>query len=448
MEIVIIILSVIIFVLFAVAFYLLRLVNCEKKNRSQIELGNATMTSELDSTKQSLEELKQRYLAVENTSDIVSKENAELKVVNGKLEERIIALGEQSERIKEETAKMREETESHFKAIAQEILAEKSKAFKEANELRLSEILNPFKENIEQFKRTINDNYINEAKERHTLQEHIKELMELNQSIGKEAKDLTQALKGNTKMQGDWGEMILETILEKSGLNKGQEYQIQVTRDENGNVIKNELGNYLRPDVIVYMPDDKKMIIDSKVSLNAYVNFVNAEDKETQEKYAAAHVQSVRNHINELKTKKYQDYVRSAGDFIMMFIPNEGAYLAAMQQDTDLWQYAYDNMVVIISPTHLISALKLINQLWQHDRQTKNAIEIAEESGKLYDKFCGFVADMENISKNITGTKTAFDSAMNKLQTGRGNLINQVNKLKTLGAKAKKSLPESSSDDE
>lgn len=437
MTITVIILTAIILILLLSLLSLYKNITVLKTEKNNADIELATIKNANTSLQSAIEEQKNIKLKCDNDLSLVQNENAELKVIKGKLEERLKAIEEQS-------AKMQEENELRFKAIAQEILAEKSKAFKEANESRLSEILTPFKDNIEQFKKTITENYINEAKERHSLQEHIKELVSLNQSIGKEAKDLTQALKGNTKMQGDWGEMILENILQKSGLVEGQEYEVQVTRDEMGNVIKNNTGNFLRPDVIVYLPDNKKMIIDSKVSLTAYVNFVNSDTKEDQDKSIQEHIKSIKNHINELKTKNYQDFIRNAGDFLMMFIPNEGAYISAMQNDSTLWQYAYDNRVVLISPTHLISALKLVNQLWQHDKQTKNAITIAEESGKLYDKFCGFVIDMESIAKNLKGTQTAFDGAMNKLQNGRGNLINQVQKLKDMGAKAKKSLPETS----
>ncbi|MDD2962247.1 MAG: DNA recombination protein RmuC [Muribaculaceae bacterium] len=383
-----------------------------------------------------LSEIRASRAKLESELDHTRREFSDLSVANGKLQERISIFEQESKRLKEEA-------DSRFTAMAQQILEEKAKLFKETNETRLLEILSPFKDNIEQFKKTIADNYVNEAKDRHSMQEHLKQLMELNQTIGKEAKDLTQALKGNTKMQGDWGEMILENILEKSGLTRDQEFFVQVTRDESGNVIKNEEGSSLRPDVIVNMPDKKKMIIDSKVSLTAYVNFVNAEDKADQERYISQHILSIKNHINELKTKKYQDFISETSEFVMMFIPNEGAYISAMQYDTNLWQSAYNSRVVIISPTHLISVLKLVSELWRHDKQTKNANNIAVESGKLYDKFYGFIQDMSAIEKNLKGTQTAFDSAMNKLYTGRGNLIRQVENLKMLGAKASKSLPES-----
>ena len=406
----------------------------EESNRNSQEI--VRLSTELQNTKTATARLEQEKANSESRMKQVEKTNNELSVQNGKLEERIRV-------ITDEAAVLRKESEARFNILAQQILEEKSKAFKEANETRLKEILNPLKENIESFKKDINDKYIKDHTERNQLQEHIKQLQEMNDSISKEAKELSKALRGNTKIQGDWGEMILQTILEKSGLVEGENYKIQATTDENGETIKNENGGQLRPDVILNMPDGRNLIIDSKTSLTNYVNYINAEDTEEQKKYLSLHIASVRSHIKELKVKKYQDYVKQSGNFVMMFIPNEGAYIAAMQADPELWQYAYDNRVTIISPTHLISTLKLIHQIWQHDKQTKNAIEIADESGKLYDKFAGFVNDLEKIGKSIDNSQKQYDDAMKKLKTGSGNLIGRVEKLKDMGAKATKLLPNS-----
>lgn len=344
---------------------------------------------------------------------------------------------------KEEHRRQLEESELRFKALAGDILGSTQRTFKEQQEARLTEILTPLRENIEQFKRTVTDSYSQEARERFSLQERIKELIELNQSIGREAKELSVALRGGAKTQGDWGEMILETILEKSGMQRDREFTVQATRNPDGTPIRNEDGSLLRPDVIVHYPDGRCVVIDSKVSLTAYVNYVNADNPDEQSRYGQMHIRSVRDHIAELRDKKYQDYVGAGKtDFVMMFIPNEGAYITAMQLEPTLWQEAYDHRVLIISPTHLISVLKLISQLWSHDRQTRNAIEIATESGKMYDKFVGFVEDMLAIEKALSQTRTVYEKALTKLSAGTGNLITRAERLRKMGAKASKLIPQ------
>lgn len=424
---------IVIFVLIAFVIWLTLAIN---KSRNAVQFLNsdiATKQAIVDTTTMQVNELKAKNSQLEASVQLFQAELSTEKIENGKLVERIRITDE-------EKSKLQQESQSQFKLLANEIFEDKTRKFKETSEARLAEILNPLKENIETFKKTITDSYTVEAKERFSLQERIKELIDLNHTIGKEAKDLTLALRGNNKMQGDWGEMILENILEKSGLTRNQEFFVQATTDDNGNVFRNEAGATLRPDVIVKFPDNKSLVIDSKVSLTAYVNFVNAETTELQNSYIKQHIASMRSHIAELKNKKYQDYVDGNTDFVMMFIPNEAAYIAAMQNDPNLWQDAYDSRVVIISPTHLISVLKLVNQLWSHDKQTKNAINIANESGKLYDKFVGFINDMNKIEKSLNQTQLAYSDAMNKLSNGTGNLITRVERLKDLGAKATKSL--------
>lgn len=424
---------IVIFVLISFVIWLTLAIN---KSRNAVQFLNsdiATKQAIVDTTTMQVNELKAKNSQLEASVQLFQAELSTEKIENGKLVERIRITDE-------EKSKLQQESQSQFKLLANEIFEDKTRKFKETSEARLAEILNPLKENIETFKKTITDSYTVEAKERFSLQERIKELIDLNHTIGKEAKDLTLALRGNNKMQGDWGEMILENILEKSGLTRNQEFFVQATTDDNGNVFRNEAGATLRPDVIVKFPDNKSLVIDSKVSLTAYVNFVNAETTELQNSYIKQHIASMRSHIAELKNKKYQDYVDGNTDFVMMFIPNEAAYIAAMQNDPNLWQDAYDSRVVIISPTHLISVLKLVNQLWSHDKQTKNAINIANESGKLYDKFVGFINDMNKIEKSLNQTQLAYSDAMNKLSNGTGNLITRVERLKDLGAKATKSL--------
>lgn len=340
---------------------------------------------------------------------------------------------------------VREETKAQFKSLAADIFSSQSEKFKEANETRLSEILNPLKEDIKDFKRRVDDTYMNSSKERTLLGEQMKRLMELNMSIGKEARDLTEALSGNTKVQGDWGEMVLETILVKSGLVEGENYFVQRTKNDDGTQIKNDDNGRLRPDVVVALPDKKCIVIDSKVSLTAYVNYINADNEDDRQRFGKAHLLSVRSHLKELETKRYQDFVGVGNDdridYVLMFIPNEHAYMAAMTLDNNLWMEAYEKRVVIISPAHVISTLRLIAQLWTRDKQTKNALKIAEEGGKLYDKFVGFVNDMQTLEQSLGKASEAYASAMSKLHTGRGCIVSKVENLKKLGAKTSKTLP-------
>lgn len=384
-----------------------------------------------------------RLTEVQAQLDFANREREKLNREKGDLQARNQMLSENMEVQKQEVQRIRQEMNNEFKVLANEILQEKSKSFSEMNHERLAEILNPLKERLEGFKKTVEETYNNEARERFSLKEQIKELVERSESIGAEAKQLTHALRGDSKIQGDWGEMILESILEKSGLEKDREYFIQETlRDEDGHTIQGSDGRKMRPDVIIRYPggENHQMVIDSKVSLTAYVNYVNAEDADEARLALKQHLVSVKKHIDELAGKSYQDYV-GKGDHVMMFIPNEAAYLAAMQADHALWQYAYEKKVLLLSPTNLIAALKLVADLWQRDKQTRNAIDIAEEGGKLYDKFAGFVEDMEKIGKSLNTTAMAYTDAMKKLKTGNGNLIGRVEKLKVMGVKAKKNLP-------
>lgn len=370
------------------------------------------------------------------------REKADLQAENRMLTENIAVQ-------KQEVQRIRQEMNNEFKVLANDILQEKSKNFAEINHARLSEILDPLKERLEGFKKTVEETYNNEARERFSLKEQIKELVERSESIGAEAKQLSQALRGDSKIQGDWGEMILESILEKSGLERDREYFIQETlRDDDGHTLQSADGRKMRPDVIIRYPggEEHQMVIDSKVSLTAYVNYVNAETPDEAAAALKQHLVSVKKHIDELAGKSYQDYV-GKGDHVMMFVPNEAAYLAAMQADHALWQYAYEKRVLLLSPTNLIAALKLVADLWQRDKQTRHAIDIAEEGGKLYDKFAGFVDDMEKIGKSLGTVNTTYTEAMKKLKTGSGNLIGRVEKLKSMGVKAKKNLPAAGSDE-
>lgn len=408
----------------------------DSANRQTLKLTSdlSAANSRCSSLTDNINQLRTDLADTKDNLDRKIKQFNEIAAENG-------ALRERAQAIALETKRLRDEAEERFNSLAQKVLEEKSKSFKQANEERLDEILKPLRDNIESFKKDINDKYLNESKDRNALQEHIRQLMELNRTISNDAQQLSNALRSNSKIQGDWGEMILESILEKSGLIEGDNFKVQATRDSDGNLIRNDEGGQLRPDVIVFMPDNRCIVIDSKTSLTNYVNYVNADDIDQQKNFLNLHIASVKAHIDELKGKRYDEYVKQSGNFVMMFIPNEGAYAAAMQADPSLWQYAYDRKVIIVSPTHLIATLRLINQLWMHDKQTKNAIDIAVESGKLYDKFAGLYDDLLKIGTSLDSTQKAYASALGKVKDGRGSLISHVEKLKTMGAKASKALP-------
>ena len=341
----------------------------------------------------------------------------------------------------EERAQMREESERNFKELAAAILEEKSQNFKRANEERLGEILAPFKDNLEGLQKKIQECYTGEVSEVKSLRDSLQQLADLNKSISTQAHELTVALRGNTKVQGDWGEMILKRILEESGLEEGTNFVMQATTNADGSKIVSEDGHDQRPDALFFLPEGKCIIIDSKVSLTAYTNYVNAATEQERNAALAEHLKSVKSHVSELADKTYQRSVKNSADFVMMFVPNEGAYMAAMNGDTNLWQWAYNKHIVIISPTHLISVLKLMYQLWTRDKQTKNAIEIAEEAGKMYDKLCGFMTDFESINTSLESARKQYNEAKKKLSTGNGNVLKKAKDIRDLGAKTTKELP-------
>lgn len=341
----------------------------------------------------------------------------------------------------DELLNTRTQLNKDFQVLANQILEEKTLRFTDVNKANIEAILKPLNEKLTEFKAKVEETYDKESKQRFSLEERIKELVALNNQISEDANNLTKALKGNNKIQGNWGEMILESILEKSGLKKDEEYFCQeFITDENGRRIQNEHNKYMQPDIIVVYPGGRKIVIDSKVSLVGYVKCVEADtdkDKTTAEK---EHLTSIRQHIDELSQKCYQDYVDSL-DFVMMFIPTEPAYILAMQLDSGLWDYAYRKRILLISPTNLIASLKVVADLWKREYQSRNAIEIAKRGAILYDKFAGFVDTLQDVGKNIERSQKAYDKAFSQLKDGNGNLIRQAEMLKELGIKAQKELP-------
>ena len=343
----------------------------------------------------------------------------------------------------EELLNMRNQLNKDFQVLANQILEEKTLRFTDVNKTNMEAILRPLNEKLVEFRTRVEETYDKESKQRFSLEERIRELVALNNQISEDANNLTKALKGNNKVQGNWGEMILESILEKSGLKKGEEYFAQeFITDENGNRIRNEQQNYMQPDIVVAYPGGRKIIIDSKVSLNAYVRYVETDVDEVRIMSEKEHIVSIKQHIDELSRKSYQDYVESL-DFVMMFIPNEPAYILAMQLDSGLWDYAYRKRILLISPTNLIASLKVVADLWKREYQSRNAIEIAKRGAALYDKFAGFVETLQDVGKNIERSQKSYDKAFSQLKEGNGNLIRQAEMLKELGVKAQKELPDS-----
>ncbi len=333
-----------------------------------------------------------------------------------------------------ELEKLEERFKKEFENLASRILEDKSRKFTEQNKENLDTILTPLKERIADFEKKVNDVYLNETKERAQLAEQLKFLHELNKQMSEEANNLTRALKGDTKTQGAWGEFILESILEKSGLEKGREFVIQET-------IKSDDGSNLRPDVIVNLPDNKCMIIDSKVSLTAYEAYCSSDKEEIKDKALHEHVNSIRRHIKGLSPKEYQNlYGLNSLDFVLMFIPIEPAFALAVQNDSTLFYDAFEKNIVIVSPSTLLATLRTISSIWRQEKQNRNALEIAKKGGELYDKLSAFVDDLIKVGTRMDDAKKSYEEAMKKLADGRGNIISRAENLKVMGAKASKSI--------
>jgi DNA recombination protein RmuC len=386
---------------------------------------------ERDKADKQLQEERIRY---ETANSILNQELLTEKSRMAKAEESFVAqrqrLAEQEKTIQE----IQEKFQKEFENIAEKLLKEKSKEFVDVNRTNLDIILNPLKENLKAFEDKVDKVYNMEAAERNTMKGVITQLMELNQQISDEAKNLTKALKGDNKKQGNWGEVILERVLERSGLVKDQEYRLQAS-------LTGIDGSRLQPDVVIDLPDEKHLIIDSKVSLIAYERLVNCETEDERKLYSKAHVESIRNHVQGLSSKNYHDlYQINSPDFVLLFIPIESSFSFAVQIDAELFSDAWDKRVVIVSPSTLLATLRTIASIWKQERQNRNVLEIARLSGAMYDKFVGFVTDMESIGKNIKQSQGAYDNAISKLTEGNGNLTKTAEKIKSLGAKANKQL--------
>ncbi|MEX0994719.1 MAG: DNA recombination protein RmuC [Balneolaceae bacterium] len=381
------------------------------------------------SLEQQHQEAEKRLAAESQRANEAERNLAEMNANYRNLKERL-------QDQKQEFEELQERFQTQFENLANKILEEKSKKFTEQNKEKLDQVLKPLGEKIEEFRKQVAETYDKETRDRVSLKEQISKMAELNQKMTEEAKNLTRALKGDSKQQGNWGEVILQRILEKSGLTKGREYEIQESKTM-------EDGRRLQPDVVIRLPEEKRLIIDSKVSLTAYERYISAEEEKEQEKAVREHVNSIRTHVKGLSGKNYQQiYGGNSPDFVLLFIPIESAFGLALQQDSNLYYEAFEKNIVIVSPSTLLATLATVDSVWKQEYQTKNAMEIAARGGALYDKFVGFVESMKEIGQRIDQTQKSYDQAMGRLSSGQGNVVRQVEMLRELGAKVSKQIPE------
>lgn len=384
------------------------------------EEKNTLLNSQLQELKEQLIQERQQVLIINNK---LSSREADFRNLKEKLDEQ-----------KSQVNDLQQKFAIEFKNLANEIFEEKSKKFTDQNKVNLSELLNPLKEKIGDFEKKVEQNSKESLEQSTALKEQLKSLRELNQQMSREAENLTRALKGDSKAQGNWGEFILESILEKSGLEKGREYIVQES-------FTDETGRRFQPDVIINLPESKNIIIDSKVSLIAYERFVGCTTKDEQTVQLKTHITSIRTHLKQLDRKKYQSLYGVDGlDFVLMFIPIEPAFSLAVQHDGELFNDAYQQNIVIVSPSTLIATLRTIANIWKNEYQNRNALEIARQGGDLYDKFVNFTEDLIKVGQSLDGTQRVYKEAMKKLYEGRGNLITRAQKIKELGAKTSKSI--------
>jgi len=395
---------------------------------TESERQNATFNTQLQELKQTISKIEIEREGIRREKDIL---NEDLARKNADFEN----LQQLNLKREEEVELRQEQLRKDFELLATKILDEKSEKFTLQNKENIKNILNPLQEKILTFEKKVDDTQKESISMHSALKEQLLGLKDLNQQMTKEATNLTRALKGDSKMQGNWGELVLERVLEKSGLEKDREYFVQqnFTRAD---------GSRVLPDIVLHLPDNKKMIIDSKVSLTDYERYVNAEDDE-RELYLKAHINSIRRHVDQLSDKKYEDlYDIESPDFVLLFIPIEPAFAVAINADNSLYNKAFEKNIVIVTPATLLATLRTVDSMWNNEKQQQNAIEIARQAGALYDKFEGLVKDLTGVGKKIDDAKKDYSAAMNKLVEGKGNLITSVEKLKKLGAKAKKALPE------
>lgn len=423
-----------------VALYLL----ISSKHRTALaesEKRNSTSEKQIALLLQKEELLNNEFSKLEKKSKEWAGEKVDLSKELIQAETNLNNLEEKLQTQSKELEKTQLKFQKEFQLIADKIVKENSNELSQTHQKELNQLLQPLKEKIKSFEENIEKKYIDEIKERTDLKSELSKLLELNNTLNTQAQNLTTALKGDNKTQGNWGEMILERILESSGLQKGIEYETQVSDTNSEN-------KRIQPDVIIKLPENKHLVVDAKVSLVSYEQFNSTREDEERGKHLKSHLLSIRSHIKNLSDKNYQSGVSlQSPDFVLLFMPIEAAFSLALQHDHQLFQYAWERKVVLVSPTTLLASLRTISSVWKNERQTKNAQDIAEKAGNLYDKFVGFIKDMESIDKSLKDAQNHYNDAFNKLSTGRGNLVKRAEKLKELGAKASKSLPNKLLDD-
>ena len=387
-------------------------------------------------------EFQEKAEALEKYKKIIEGERNELAIKLAKAEERVENARTAYNDLKTSISSMGETYKMEFKNVANEILDQKSKSLEETSNKNIKTLLDPLNKDLKDFKEKVDKVYSDEARERHSLEGQVKRLVDSSAQVSQQAENLTNALKGNVKQQGNWGEMILSSILENSGLTENREYFLQeFIKDKSGEIIKDENGYGLQPDVTIHYPDERKVIVDSKVSLVAWERYMSETDPNDQKQALEAHIKSLKAHIDGLSKKNYPKYAKAL-DHVILFVPIEPAFLEAVKEDTGLWKYAYDKKVLIVGPTNLLLVLKIVADIWQIEKQSKNAIEIAEKAGELYDKLLGFVESMEDVGAGLKKANQNYEKAMGQLSTGKGNAIKKAEELKALGADTKKQFPE------
>ncbi|WP_395632822.1 DNA recombination protein RmuC [Flavobacterium sp.] len=403
---------------------------------AQSKSDKASLEEKINGLLQQIEQLKSQMNQTIQEREKIRAEKEALTIQLSKKETDFDNLWERHKEQKEEVEKLQEKFTKEFENLANKILEEKTVKFTEQNKENLKNILSPLQDKIQLFEKKVEDTHKESIDYHAALRQQILGLREMNEQMSKETLNLTKALKGDSKMQGNWGELVLERVLEKSGLEKGREYEVQQS-------FVTEEGNRLFPDVVINLPDGKKMIVDSKVTLTAYERYINTEDETEKAQFLKEHLIAIKRHVDQLSEKNYHDlYQMESPDFVLLFIPIESAFALALNEDTSLYNKAFEKNIVIVTPSTLLATLRTIDSMWTNQKQQENAVEIARQAGALYDKFEGFVSDLVKIGKKMDEAKVEYGNAMNKLFDGKGNLINSVEKLKKMGAKAKKALPE------
>jgi DNA recombination protein RmuC len=405
------------------------------EERDRLRHENSQYSAQLEQKLENLQELGGRLQKLDKEYREIAIEKENLNVLLAEQRTAFAKAEEKHTEAQGEIEKLNEKFTKEFENLANKILDEKSIKFTDQNKKNIEQILSPLQEKIMSFEKRVEDTHKDTIDRQSALKQQILGVKELNQQMSKETSNLTKALKGDSKMRGNWGELVLERVLEKSGLEKGSEYEVQQT-------IKTEDGRTLFPDVVIHLPGGKKMVIDSKVSLNAYERFINEEDEELQQRYLKEHVASLKKHVTDLSGKSYHDYHIESPDFVLLFVPIEPAFAMALNYDGNLYSEAFDKNIVIVTPTTLLATLRTIDTMWQNEKQQKNALDIATAAGALYDKFVGLTEDLIKVGTQMDTVQKTYKSSMNKLTVGSGNLVGRIERLKRLGAKANKSLNE------